>query len=376
MPVTYRKWFGIECLHDFFSDGRCRALSVHPTRECELLLERYSCLFRPMEGAGAVYYADSGDAEPFRNFSESRPLGFTLTCDDPLLETYTDIDLSGARVSPAKSFYYFNNADRNIEPDGAEARLLLHPPGAALENGPVAVKPGTFMIRFDTPLSDAALGVRDSLHQKTVWETKTPKEKVNGWNLNLTDVPSGRYSLLINGKVTLEFYLYEQAPVKIWGLIEIFPGGRGTGDRIPEDCRLVDSNGSAITRNFAVSLSTRRSIWRYHIVSNSPDRQHYEDFTVIGTRKSGSAGSAGQGRDIPFAKLKPEPGIDAHTLLFESQQDIPLRQIPSREHVFSFKPQSTGANSGLKLPYALARNTRLDAGSGSRRMISDVFVYL
>ena len=371
MQATYRKWFGIQCLHDYFSDGLCRVLSLRPTRECAQLLARYGCLFRPMDAGGAVYYADAGDGKFVRGYIESRPLGFTLTCGDSLLESYTDIDLSDARASPAESFYYFNNADYNAGKDSSSTRLLLSPPGAALASGPVVVKPSAFVIDFGAALGEATLSVLDSLNGQAIWERTTHKEKTSSWNLNLSDVPEGRYSLKINGKATMEFYLFHQPAINYWGLIEIFAGGSGTGDPVAEDCRLFEANGQPRECEFSVSMNARKTTWRYHIVNNSPERQHYEDYTVIGTRKNPQ-----QSKEILFTKKKPTGGAGVETLLFESQQDIPLRQLPSHEHVFTFKPGGAGADSGRKLPYALARNTRLDAGAEAGRMYSDVFVYL
>ena len=230
MQVSYRKWFGIQCLHDYFSDGLCRVLSLRPTRECAKLLARYGCLFRPMDAGGAVYYSDAGDGKFVRDYVENRPLGFTLTCDDPLLESYTDIDLSDARASPAESFYYFNNTDCNSDSDSG--RLLLRPPGAALASGPVVVKPSAFLVDFGAPLGEATLSVLESLNGQTVWERTTAKEKTSSWNLNLTDLAEGRYSLKVNGKAAMEFYLFHQPAVQYWGLVEIFAGGSGSGDPV------------------------------------------------------------------------------------------------------------------------------------------------
>ena len=371
MPVTYRKWFTISCLHDYFADGQCRALALRPTRECRQLLARYECLFRATEDGGAVYYGDSDDGTRLLDYQESRPLAFTLTCNDPLLETYTDIELAAQHVSPAQSCYYFNNIVRNVETGGDTEYLLLHPPGAALTQGPILVKPDYFTYSFAAPLRDAALTVVDVVHRQTVRETRTPKEPVSSWNVNLSGAPRGRYSLNVDGQSTLEFYLSDQPAVDYWGLVEIFPGGSEMTDLVAADCRLLDASGATLQRDFAVAMSARKSIWRYHIVDDAPEHNNYDNYTVVGSRRDAS-----RNRDIPFIRVQSRSGSAANELLFESREILPLRQEPSREHVFSFKPAGRSSSSGLKLPYALARNTRLDIGSGSRQMYSDIFVYL
>ena len=371
MPVTYRKWFTITCLHDYFADGQCRALVLRPTHECRQRLARYKCMFRQTEAGGAVYYADSGDGTRLLDYQESRPLAFELASNDPLLETYTDTELAAGHVSPAQSCYYFNNIARNANTGGDTEYQLLHPPGAALAHGPILVKPDYFAYTFAAPLREAVLNVVDMAHRQKVRETRTPKEPTSSWNLNLSGAPRGRYTLNVDGQSALEFYLSNQPAVDYWGIVEIFPGGFGMTDLIPADCRLIDARGAPQRKDFAVAMSARKSIWRYHIVNDSPNHNNYDNYTVVGSCKDSS-----RRRDIPFARVQSHPSLAANELLFESREILPLRQEPSREHVFSFKPAGRGTSVGLKLPYALARNTRLDIGSGSPQMCSDIFVYL
>jgi hypothetical protein len=376
MTVSFHKWFGISCLHEYFSDGRCRVLTLAPTAECAGLLARYRCLFRPTPGGGAVYVGESEGASLLQDFHEHRPLAFTLTSTDPGLDTYTDIDPFAAHPAPSESLYYFSNLDGHSDADSEREHQLLHPPGAALVNGPLVVKPHAFRFELDAPMRGVTLELKDASNRQTVWESKTSDEEASVCNLDLAGVSNGRYNLNVNGKQALAFYLSDQPPVKTWGLIELFPGGPAMADRIPEACRLIDASAQLHPRSFAVSLETRKTTWRYHITDKSPNGQGYDDFTVVGTRKSRSGKPSRKSESLLFSKVQPSPGSGEPTLLFESQQALPLLQAPSGEHVFSFKPGDASANAGLKLPYATPRGTRVDTVSGKRRMYSDIYVYL
>ena len=378
MRIKYLELFSIRCLHDYFADHICKALSLRPTAECSRLLERYKCLFRPTADGGAVYYSEVAQGNSLQDYQEARPFSFTLTSSDPLLDIYTDMEVSDTSISRAERYYYFNNLNRYVDEFRGKERLLLHPPGAALANGPIAAKPRSFRYTFDSPRRNTTLKIVDAVRKQTVWETTTPSNAVSGWSLELAALPAGRFNLEVDNAQTLEFYLSDEPPVKHWGLVEIFPGGPDMTGVVPEDCRAIDANGNPTPRHFAISMNSRPTIWRYHIINKSSDQQSYDDFMVVGTKKNFAGNSSRESRSIPFTRTQQQTGNGEHVLLFESQQGIPLYRFPSDKHVFSFtaKAQGTNADSVLKLPYAQARSTKLDAESGARRMCSDIYVYL
>lgn len=378
MRIKYLELFSVRCLHDYFADHICKALSLRPTAECSRLLERYECLFRPTADGGAVYYAEVAQRNSLQDYQEGRPFSFTLTSSDPFLDIYTDMEVSDAGISRAERYYYFDNLNRYVDEFRGKERPLLHPPGAALANGPIAAKPRSFRYTFDSPRRSATLKVIDAVRKQIVWETTTPSNALSGWSLELAALPAGRFSLEVDNAQALEFYLSDEPPVKHWGLVEIFPGGPALTGVVPEDCRVIDADGSPTPRHFAISMNSRPTIWRYHIIDKVSGQQSYDDFMVVGTRKNPAGKSSRESKSIPFTRTQQQTGDGERILLFESQQGIPLYRFPSDKHVFSFTPkaQGTNADSALKLPYAQARSTKLDAESGAQRMCSDIYVYL
>jgi hypothetical protein len=379
MGTHYTQLFAIQCLHDYFADGLCRVLTLSPTAECRRMLARYQCLFRPTAGGGEVYYDEHDGSNRLQLYREEMPFTFTLTSTDPLLATYTETDGAADAGSPGDTVYYFSNLEEQTAELYGKERLLLHPPGQALTRGPLPVTSSSFSYVFDQAVSKANLQVLDLSRERVVWESQTPEQEVGSFPLDLGALGTGRYVLNVNGKTAWEFYLSDRPPVKDWGIVEIFAGGPAMAERVPERCQVIDASGNPRSSTFSLHLDNRRTCWRYCIISTAPDERSFDGYQIVGTNKGkadeGSKGTQG----LQFARKadKVLPGGQL-SLVFESQQDIPLLQFPADEHVFTFRAngQGEGGGSAIKLPYPRADTTRLEVESGKRRMLSEVFVYL
>jgi len=375
MRVSYQELFHLECSHSYFTDHVCRALSVQPTTATERMLERYRMRFQPAPGGGTVYYSDR---ELLQLYREVTPFAFVLTSTDPLLDIYTESDVSQT-AAPSETVHYFDNREARQAKTDAEQRLLLHPPGLPIAQPALPVRASVFTHRFDQPVRAAKLQVSGELPGQPVWSTQTPAQAVGSWTIDLRDQPCGRYRLSIDGKPALDFYLSDMPAVRQWGVVEIFAGGPELAAHVPTACQVIDASGQPHVRSFAIALSARQTTWRYYIFEPRPGPA-YEGYQVIGTSKRGNGGDGPSATEIRFIRRAETVvrGGRAATV-FESEQPVALSQSPGEDdYVFWFKSNGQTARSGrsIKLPFAQSAATRLDATAGGVQMCSEIFVYL
>ncbi|MGZ8218722.1 hypothetical protein [Methylomagnum sp.] len=371
MAVSYKPLFALELLHDYFADRGCRALDLVPTAECRRLFERYRLMFRPAPNGGTVSFGLHPEIDFLALFNETTPFTFVLNATDPLFGNYTDLPPAG--LSPSESLFYFDNLKpQSMEAPGGEKRLL-HPPGLACAHGPLRVYPKAFDYRFDPPARNARLRVSDALKKQAVWEARTPDRELTNFPVNFGDLPDGRYSLTVGRKKPVGFYLGGRPAVKQWGVVQIFAGGSAMSGHVPESGRVIGPEGGPEPKTFTLWFGNRRTLWRYHIFSAAPGERDYGDYQLSGVNKRLIKNGGGDGR-IPFVRRPAPVSIQGRPAwVFESEQDIPLWQCPADEHQFTLK--GNGGRS-FTLPYAESGNTRLDDSGGTRRMCSEIFVYL
>ncbi|HEX4164623.1 MAG TPA: hypothetical protein VHZ55_04050 [Bryobacteraceae bacterium] len=372
MSTRYKELFSIRCRHAYFSDGRCPVLELTPTSDCGRLIARYRCLFR----AGTVYYGDEGGENLLQSFDETVPFKFSLTSTWPDLDRCTDSPLDPV-VRPDKSVYYFSNAREERATPGAE-ELLLHPPGLASANGPLPVETAQFVHVFEQAVSASDLRLFDGLGCPVAWKgADLLGEPVKSVSLDLQGVRPGRYSIAAKGSERYEFYLSFPAAPKVWGLVDIFLGGRASAKNVPEACRLIDEDGKIRgPLSFVILLNARRSFWRYLVVNQPGSNRSYDNFRIVTGSPIGSKESAPviEFRDPVRTKIN---GTDCW--MFESRTEMDLCEKPSEHYELCLRSTGRVADgvASFALPYASPQNTLLEqTDAGAHRVCSDIYVNL
>jgi len=379
MRISYNPLFSVECLHGYFADHVCKALTLRPTAAWARLLQRYRLLFRPSAGGGTVYYAEPAGQDLLRLYRDVTPFAFVLTSSDPLLDIYTESDVAGS-ASPGETVHYFSNRDEYAANIYGRPRLLLHPADGASTRPPLPVRAPRFTHFFDGPVRTGTLRVSDVLLGQPVWEAPMPDQDVRAWPIDLRAQPCGRYVLSFEGQALLDFYLSDTPAVRQWGVVEIFPGDAGLAQRIPAGSRVIDEAGVPLGRTFTIWLASRETVWRYYIFDQPQQESRHAGYEIVGVRKrTGSAEEAGLG-DIRFTRKAETVTLNGRAaVVFESEQAVPLSEVPTEDdYVFTFKANGRSERGGrsIKLPFAQPAATRIDATPGATRMCSEIFVYL
>jgi len=374
MRTGYTPLFHLECLHGYFADHVCHALTVSPTAATAGVLRRYGLRFRTTGSGGTIYYSDAG---LLRGYREVTPLAFTLTSTDPWLDIYTDSEVA-ANTAPSETIWYFSNQEEHATEIDGQLRRLLHPTGRPLAQPALPVKGRLFTHVFERPVRAATLQVSDVLRNQTVWESQTLAQETGSWTIDLRHRPCGRYRLQVNGEAALEFYLGDVPAAGQWGIVEIHAGGPESATRVPAACQVIDGSGLPIERTFTIALGARKTTWRYYIFGQPGSA--YDGHRVFGTSRRANDGDEPGEAEIRFTRLhEPVTRGGRQAAVFESDQPVALCQSPGESgyaFVFRANGQAPGGGRAIRLPYAQPMTTRLEMGAGGPRMCSEIFVYV
>jgi hypothetical protein len=297
------------------------------------------------------------------SFDEAMPFSFVLTSSDPALAVYTELDDGGA--SPADSVYYFDNLT-NHEP--GQATPLLHPRTGPVH--PLAVKSRVFRHRFDTPITAQRLLVTNVPEGRQVLQADAPGEPFLSCCLDLTSLAFGRYRLHSDdGTELLDFYLSDTPAATIWGVVDIY--ARGPQAPVPKSLSVIDDNGEAALKIFKLSLTSRKTFWRYFVFAHAAQTR-FDNHRVAG----GLPGPPKPPPSILFADPVKDRVGGRTAWRFESQIPIKLFERPRNHHQFTITNAQNGAE--IALPYANPQSTRIvDAvPPAAGKAYSDIYVQL
>ena len=372
--MSYSTLFRVECLHGYFGGGLCRSFSLHPGDGCEALLARYQLLFRSTPGCCTVYAPSQSPLDLLRRFDETVPFTFKLKNNDPLLESYTDLD-RGTAGGPADTLFHFNNAtDRQGDVFGA-TRQLLNDSSTHLSDAVLPVMPPVFdYLTEDSAASGQSLEVRDSLSGQIAWQgsTNAPSAPIR---VDLSGLPEGRYNRTM-GKINLKpFYLSKRPAAQQWGAVSIYIGGQRQSPYLPVPCQSIDLAGTATQRTFTLALESRKTYWRYYMIDPA-GKQDFGGYELTGTLRNSP--SRNLPPEIEFLRMTEPATVDGRTAwIFEAQTPLPLLHSPSSLHLTLTLRPSNGKRGErtLALPFAQASGL-VRSPSQPQSWCSEVFVYV
>jgi hypothetical protein len=370
----YTVLFRVECLHGYFGGDTCRSLTLTPTEDCRRLLARYRMLFRSATGSCAVYCLKESPPDLLKQFDETSAFTFALTSTDPALNNYTDIDLG--KLDPAETVFHFDNRTDYAKEEFGQLRQLLYQPGISLAEAALPVR-----AKVSTIASPAA-GARDfkiiePLGNQILRQGTFPPQGASAL-LDLRNVREGLYILQIDSTPPQLFYLTDQLAVRRWGVISIYPGGSRQAGQLPDNCRVLDSDGVPSPKTFTLALETRKTVWRYYIIP-SAGQQNFSQYQLASTTKKTPGPDAGLESEFQFALLPATSVIDGRTAwVFESTAALPFLQTPANAFSLNLRPNKNGkaGQRTIRLPYAQPVSMVRHQGSGSGSMRSEIFVYV
>ncbi len=136
----HREFFGVLCLHDYYTDSVCRDLVFEPTPETAALMRNYKLVFKPSDFGFIVLYTPDASEDRLAKMPPKSRFSFLIRNRNPSFMNFTQIkfwpegsvfhysNLYGAEeelkfAAPADVFYYFKGLKV-----GDVRKKLLHLP--------------------------------------------------------------------------------------------------------------------------------------------------------------------------------------------------------------------------------------------------------
>jgi hypothetical protein len=136
----HKEFFGVLCLHSYYSNSICKDLEFEPTPQTSMLLRNYGLVFKPINFGFVVLYSPDDSKERLREMPAKTRFSFVIKNNNPNFMNFTQVpfwpegvafhysNLSGASKEvkldiPRDVYYYFKELKV-----GDVKKKLLHLP--------------------------------------------------------------------------------------------------------------------------------------------------------------------------------------------------------------------------------------------------------
>ncbi|EGV18797.1 hypothetical protein [Thiocapsa marina] len=361
MDFWFEHLFSIECRHDFYGDGPCRAIEMRPTPECDALLQRFGCIFRPTAEGGAVYF-DFRRADPgsityngstrgealLGAFDGVRPFSFIVVNREPSFDAFTKVPQRTHDRS--QQLRLFDN--RQLR-DGGEF-LLLHETGALGRSLPL--KRPAFRHEFEDEQTATKwrVGPLGATCEEAEAEADAPGEPYREVTMDLSGLSPGAYQLMLckddfSTLETVEFYLDRAFAKPNWGIIEIFLRSPGAA----EGAECIDASGKITSRRFGLRLPAREAVLKCYVAPEDADK-NLTGFRIKDKVKNGT-------KVIEFSDPEEKPTGEPpftgkRAWVFQTSVAVPLTERMRRGHELTLVDD--GDNAALRIRFPSPRSAK------------------
>lgn len=308
MIRSYKILFRVELNHAYYTNGVSRDFEIYPTQETAAWLHENNMMFRRDDTGFRVFYTDAknpGPAAPFTSFDATQLRFMLFLKNREIFFNITNLIIDDVVYAGGQLLLMKN--------DAFEEELEL-----SLVSG---IRPFVFSYIFPQtvtiPTMDVGqIQVIDPLGRDVTPSTPDPQEVIPNqkgvfsYPIDLTGFPRGTYvfKTWINDNemdaITKRVYIDDRVLAeRPFGLVAIdLPAS--------ED----DFEPGTV---FKAELEEKKPIWKYYLLMKNFDPE--ADYSVIDSRISPS---------YTFTEKDPVEINGVTTLVFESDQEIPLTEVP------------------------------------------------
>ncbi len=352
MIISFDILFRVRLRHSFYADGAARELLVLPTAETVRLIDNNRLIFRTTE-SGFFVAAESVDASPGRKMKRNLPndagFRFHLVSASPRFSSITNLPLTDDDPGVMLLGNRIGSTD--------DEALLLHPSQfAGTESDSFAIlKENTLKYTIPDQTAPGTATIRSVQGRVLLTQTADPQDGTLLFSFDMTDFPSEFYTLWFGSEaVNTWYHATERYPGMLLAVIEIDPGSGAATTH-----RLFDGQQIMMHPEYEIRFENRSTFWRYHIRNRSG--VNLNNPVILAAPYS-------------FSK-KDDDELQADSLLFESEQAIPLQEAGINN--ISLRRQ-TGAATHLVLDTLPNPGTRFAEPDpvDHNKLYSDIFITL
>jgi hypothetical protein len=423
----HKEFFGVLCLHDYYSDNVCRDLEIEPTPETAVLLRNYKLVFKPASFGFLVLYTPDASEDRLRALPPKTRFSFILRNRNSKFMNFTKIkfwpegmvfhysNLVGEQKdlkfsAPTDVYYYFKGLKV-----GDLKKKLLHLPeheylsrrqprfnialgaegkdekGVSYDSIVIKDEEGATDLQVDRPYKRrfrdaqrdlfrrhldhktrglAQEGLSPSAKEKRVIEISDQLEKELSampsidQSIDLRHAPFGKYFVHMGANAPLQVYTTEFPDIQAFGILDIHVD-------TPKDALLNRTAGNTEEvinpQLFHIHFESRSTYWRYIFVN-------YENSKV--TPKE----IRDENHSIEFSE--PVDGIleqvGTEVKFCQSETPIPLKDRPQQ---ILFVSRMNGKRPMKEIRIPTPSGTEMvkperQPGEAEDKIFSEVYVYL
>ena len=321
-----------------------------PAPETKRLMKNYELLFREKESGFFILYSTSGEgSEILRPISGRENFRFYLTPKSPDFGSITDIPMDSQKI------FVFSNV--SSAKDGGKLPLHANSPSGDTVSAADSYELTSQKLRLNEAASaPVKYEVLDRSGTIVISKTLAPVEGVIFYEEDFSHRPAGLYELRKDGVKVKEFYADNfLIRNKAFAVVEIH-----TGEGVPDDYAIVDSNGAVTSRSYILKFKSRSSTWRYFVIPRHIELEDDDILVVEGNS------------DITFSAgvIKSLPG-ESTAYVFESTGEFALSKT-SRKNIALKKEDGVTKVLVNQLPTPEASNLMIE----EEKVYSDIFVYI
>jgi hypothetical protein len=422
----HKEFFGVLCLHDYYSDKICRDLEFEPTAETAMVLRNYKLVFKPADFGFIILYTPGDSEERLRAMPLHTRLSFIIRCKNPRFMNFSQVPFWPEGVS----FHYSNanDAHEELKMDfegevyyyfkglkvGDVKKKLLHLPEHVLlskrsarfnvglgaddrnekgvsydsivikdEFGAESTKDGVpFKKRFRDAQKDLLKRYVDHHSRHLAQEKLSPSEKekriieivnqqekelsamaMSDHTIDLRHVPSGKYTVQFGNYQPRTVYVTESPEIRSFGMLDIHLD-------MPKDAllnRKAETTEAVVNPQlFHIHYEARSTYWRYIFVnydnSKVTPKQVRDENNVIEFTDPVESRLEQVGTSIQFC---------------QSETPIQLQDRP-KQVLFLARMNGKRSMKEIRLPTPAADRVKPERlpGVEGEKIYSEVYVYL
>lgn len=322
----HKEFFGVLCLHNYYSEKVCRDLEFEPTVETAMLLRNYKLVFKPADFGFIILYTPGYSEERLAAMPVNTRLSFIVRNRNPRFMNFTNVpfwpegvsfhysNLSGAEEDFPMEFtgdvyYYFKNL--NV---GSVKKKLLHLPEHVLlpkrsprfnvglgadDSSQKGVSYDSIVIKDEWGNEALPNGVplkkrfrdaqKDMLkryvdhHSRSIPKDFTPQQKekrlleileqqekelsampMSDHSIDLRHAPAGMYSIKFGDYRPWSVYVTEYPELKSFGMLDIHLDAP-TGALLNRSAK--DAESIIVPQLYHFHFDARATYWRYIFVN-------------------------------------------------------------------------------------------------------------
>lgn len=350
----YEQLLKVKFQHDYFSDKALKNLEIIPDELTKIRLKQLQLKYVQEGSTLTLGYGKTTSIGPLVNeIRERTKLTFWIKIKDANFLNYTSLPFE-----LGNQIYHFTNlcTDKMEEQMNLSSDLFVHGRDRIPVSGPV------FDYRFSEALESPKIELIDEFGH-SVFDREC-KGSTSVCTINLTQNPSGKYSLLVDGLEEFSFYMTTNLQHNIFGVVDLYLDPNDLSAYSIFENKLPKSN-----LEYFVHFQNRAVQWKYLIIESNQYNPQHKDHSIVDFGKGEQRFEFSEAEKIILNN-------QTEAYLIRSKSAIPFQENQHQQ----FKLKTLRGKNEMEwttdLPNASAREMLKTENNSKKDFFSEILIYL